>query len=67
MSHQSGLTVNSIYPHRGFSLNGIVILSSGKSSLLEIKCPASERWRIPSSAKCGLDSEFCCVPDENQN
>lgn len=64
---QSGLIVNPKYPHLGCSPDGIVTLPTGEIGLLEIKCPASDRWRILSPAECGLDSEFCCSLDENQN
>jgi putative phage-type endonuclease len=67
MVSQSGLIVNPTFPHLGCSPDGIVTLENGESGLLEIKCPASDKWRTHSPAECGLDSDFCCSLDENQN
>ncbi|XP_062609018.1 uncharacterized protein LOC134270786 [Saccostrea cucullata] len=67
MVSQSGLIISPKYPHLGSSPDGIVTLPSGESGLLEIKCPASDKWRTHSPVECALDHEFCCTLDENQN
>lgn len=67
---QLGLNVNPKYPHWGWSpddIDDFVTWPTGESGLLEIKCPDSDRWQMKSPAEYGLDSDFYCTLDENQN
>ena len=64
---QCGLIVNPKFPHLGASPDGL--LSTGDSSegqgLLEIKCPAAERWKNEDPRTCAIDSDFFCTLDKN--
>ena len=64
---QCGLIVNPKFHHLGASLDGL--LSTGDSSegqgLLEIKCPAAERWKNEDPHTCANDSDFFCTLDKN--
>ncbi|XP_069110245.1 uncharacterized protein [Argopecten irradians] len=61
---QSGLVVNCKYPHLGASPDGCVYcghcVNSNASGLLEIKCPASDKWKFVSPEECSQDPKFCC-------
>ncbi|XP_033728272.1 uncharacterized protein LOC117317556 [Pecten maximus] len=63
-----GLIVNPKYPHLGASPDGLV--NSTKCDcddygVLEIKCPASEKWKFKHPSQCALDPDFFCYFDHS--
>ncbi|XP_069133552.1 uncharacterized protein [Argopecten irradians] len=67
---QSGLIVNPKYPHLGASPDGLVYCTCEKCKvlghgLLEIKCPASLKWRMSTPQKCAEDPNFYCYLNQN--
>ncbi|KAL3862566.1 hypothetical protein ACJMK2_008525 [Sinanodonta woodiana] len=64
-----GLYVNTIFPHLGASPDGVVHdpCCQDSSGLLEIKCPASDKWKFKSPSECAKDSAFFCTLDLHGN
>ncbi|XP_045163375.2 uncharacterized protein LOC123527777 [Mercenaria mercenaria] len=61
---ECGLYVKGDTPYLGASPDGIVTyISQGQmeTGVLEIKCPASDRWRNLHPTDCAKDPDFCCV------
>ena len=55
----SGLRINSKFPHLGSSPDGLVSCKCCGKGLVEVKCPFTSRFKVPSEA-CE-DSKFPCV------
>ena len=62
-----GLLVNNEYPHLGASPDVLVHCGHCPSpnGVLEIKCPASGKWRMLTPEDCSKDPNFFCYLDEN--
>ena len=63
---ECGLFVKSNAPYLGASPDGIVTYTnSGKTEtgVLEVKCPASEKWKTLSPEECAKDVDFYCDLD----
>ena len=54
---QCGLIINSEYPYLGASPDGLIVDSDG---IIEIKCPASEKWKMALPEDCARDKDFYC-------
>lgn len=64
---QCSLMANPRYPHLGASPDSMVhcghyLIPSG---LLEVKCPASENWKMLTPSQCAEDPKFFCTVNEN--
>ncbi|XP_052246982.1 uncharacterized protein LOC127855443 [Dreissena polymorpha] len=59
---ECGLLVNQRYPHLGSSPDGLVYCPHCEEShgLVEIKCPASMKWRMITPEECCNDKDFFC-------
>ena len=57
---QCGLVVHPKYPHLGASPDGLV----NSDGVLEIKCPASQKWKNLSPLDCCTDSKFYCYVND---
>ena len=58
-----GLFVKSNAPYLGASPDGIVTYTnSGKTEtgVLEVKCPAAEKWKALSPEECAKDVDYYC-------
>ena len=62
---ECGLIVNPKFPHLGASPDAILENSNEGYGLLEIKCPAADRWKNVHPSTCASDSDFFCSVDEN--
>ena len=63
-----GLIVKENIPYLGASPDGLVKYSfEGQTytGVLEIKCPASDRWKSKHSTDCAKDSDFCSYIDSD--
>ena len=56
-----GLLTSSKYPLLGISPDGMVNGHCDSKGLLEIKCPASEKWKMIIPEKCADDVNFLRV------
>ena len=62
---QCGLIVSPKYPHLGASPDALLENPTEGQGLLEIKCPAADKWKSVHPNVCALDSDFFCTLDEN--
>ena len=62
--HTCGLLVNTKFPHLGASPDALLENSNDGQGILEIKCPASDRWKNIHPGACAMDSDFYCSVDD---
>lgn len=63
---ECGLFVKNSAPYLGASPDGIITYSSNgvaETGVLEVKCPASDKWRTLSPEECAKDPDFYCAID----
>lgn len=67
---ESGLCVKGDVPYLGASPDGIINYTANgqtETGVLEIKCPASDKWKILPPIDCAKDADFYCEINPTTN